>query len=126
MMAHRFLIVDDDPHVTDAVAALLTYQGFAVLTATNGQEALDLIAELLPSLVFLDLHMPVLDGWGFVRALQERDLRLPIILMSSDRQIDRWASELGAVAFLSKPFGMAQLLSTVEVLLDSTIAEPSD
>lgn len=124
MMAHRFLIVDDDPHIADALAALLTYQGYAVLTAANGQEALDLIASVRPSLVFLDLHMPVLDGWGFVRALKEQGIPLPIVVMSSDKNVDRWATELGAVAFLSKPFGMAQLLSTIEVLIEREVPGP--
>jgi CheY-like chemotaxis protein len=124
VLSHRFLIVDDDPLMVQAIAAILTTRGFAVLTAQDGQEALDIVATVRPSLVFLDLHMPVLDGWGFVRALDERGLRLPIVVMSSDPDLRRWAAELGAVAYLSKPFGIAQLFSTLELLIPGRVEEP--
>jgi CheY-like chemotaxis protein len=60
------LVVDDDQGVRDAMNVLLTMAGYEVHLAENGQAALDCIERRRPSLVLLDMRMPVLDGWGFV------------------------------------------------------------
>jgi CheY-like chemotaxis protein len=110
------LVVDDDPAILATVAEVLEFEGYPVHTATNGAEglvALDLVA---PCLVLLDMRMPVLDGWGFVRALHERGRTLPIVVMTAAQDAQRWAAEVGAAATLAKPFDIDALLQTVERL----------
>src|SRR3712207_9185350 len=69
-----------------------------------------------PAVVVLDMRMPVLDGWGFARALQARQIRLPILVMTAAQNARRWAEEIGADAYLAKPFDLTDLLSAVERL----------
>jgi CheY-like chemotaxis protein len=110
---HVILVVDDDPLLTIAVSASLELRGFPARTAANGSEALEMVQELEPSLVLLDLHMPVLDGRGFMEALRARGKHLTVVVMSSDPDLPRVAEELGAVAYLPKPFAPARLTSMV-------------
>jgi CheY-like chemotaxis protein len=105
------LVVDDDRDITEMVAAALTLAGYKVVTACNGQEALAIIAEHPPALVLLDVHMPLLDGPGLVRQLSELGIQLPIVLMTSDCEPEHYAREIGAVAFITKPFAITQLFA---------------
>jgi CheY-like chemotaxis protein len=107
------LVVDDDPTILATVCEALDLEGFPVVTANNGAEALDVIARNPPSLVLLDMRMPVLDGWGFMRALRERGLSLTVVVMTAAADARRWAAEIGANAVLSKPFELNELVATV-------------
>lgn len=108
------LVVDDDPAILGTVADILDLEGYQVQTAQNGQEALLRLRETRPSLVLLDMRMPVMDGWGFSRALAAEGIKLPIIVMTAARDAKAWAAEIGAEAFVSKPFELPDLLATVE------------
>ena len=77
------LVVDDDPTILATVSEALDFEGFRVMTATNGAEALELVDRNWPSLVLLDMRMPVLDGWGFMRAVRERGLNLTVVVMTA-------------------------------------------
>ena len=66
------LVVDDDPSIVSTVSEILDFEGYPVQTAANGAEALRAIERMQPSLVLLDMRMPVMDGWGFANALRER------------------------------------------------------
>jgi len=81
-----------------------------VVTAANGSEALRLVEEAEPEVVLLDMNMPVLDGEGFIAAVRERGLRIPIVVMTAGSSAKRWAAQLGADAYLSKPFELANLV----------------
>ena len=116
---HPILVVDDDPSILDTVSEILIFEGYAVETARNGQEALRCIAHVLPSLVLLDMRMPVLDGWGLVRQLQQQGLTLPILVMTAAQDARKWAQEVGAHGYLAKPFDLTELLSSVEHVLQS-------
>ena len=111
------LVVDDDPTILATVADALDLEGFPVLTATNGQEALDALdrAELTrrPRLVLLDMRMPVLDGWGFMRAIRERQLSLAVVVMTAASDARRWAREIEAQGVLPKPFELDDLIDAV-------------
>jgi CheY-like chemotaxis protein len=106
--------VDDDPSILDTVAELLDMEGYAVETASNGAEALDYVEHTEPSLVLLDMRMPVMDGWGFVRALHEQGRRLPILVMTAAQDARKWAEEVGAAGYVAKPFDLLELLDAVE------------
>ena len=112
-MSQHILIVDDDPDIRAVVVQCLLDDGFQVATASNGREALDLIATDPPSALLLDMRMPVLDGWSVARALRGHDVRPPIIVMTAAQDARRWAAEIEADAYLSKPFDLDELVATV-------------
>ena len=110
------LVVDDDLSLRTTITQILELEGYPVLTAANGAEALMAVERSRPSLVLLDMRMPVLDGWGFARALRERRLARPIIVMTAAQDARRWADEVGAVAHLAKPFEIDDLFGVVDRL----------
>lgn|SRR2546426_4715534 len=110
------LVVDDDPSILATISEILELEGYEVRTATNGQEALASVERELPSLVLLDMRMPVLDGWGFARGLRERGLDVKVLVMTAAENARHWAREIGANDYLAKPFELSDLLSAVERL----------
>jgi two-component system chemotaxis response regulator CheY len=109
------LVVDDDPAILATVADALDLEGLPFVTATNGAEALALLEAhpQQPSLVLLDMRMPVLDGWGFMTAIRERGLSLSVVVMTAAADARRWAREVGAHGVLAKPFELDELLAAV-------------
>jgi CheY-like chemotaxis protein len=116
MASAPILVVDDDPTILATVAETLDLEGYPVVTAANGVEALEAIEREMPSLVLLDMRMPVLDGWGFVRVLRERGLSLTVVVMTATADARRWANEIGAQGVLPKPFDLDDLIAEVERL----------
>ena len=108
------LVVEDDPDIRETIAAILEMEGYAVELASNGEEAITVIDHHTPSLVLLDMRMPVLDGWGFARALHERGVEVPIVVMTAAQDAGRWAREIGAQGYIAKPFDLGDLLVQVE------------
>ncbi len=114
MPERRVLVVDDDLAILATVADILEFEGYTVQTATNGLEALEAVERELPSLIVLDMRMPVLDGWGLARALRARSLDIPILVLTAAQDAGQWADEIGAAGFLAKPFDLNDLLAAVE------------
>jgi len=114
--ARPILVVDDDPTILATVADALDLEGYPVVTATNGAEALEVIDSdaRWPLLVLLDMRMPVLDGWGFMRALAERGVHLSVVVMTAAADAGRWAREVGAKGVLAKPFELDELIAAVK------------
>lgn len=110
------LVIDDDPSILSTVTDILEFEGFPVVTAPNGAEGLRCLAEITPSLVLLDMRMPVLDGWEFAHELRRRGIALPIVVMTAAQDARRWAQEIGANGYLSKPFDLVELIDTVKRL----------
>ena len=110
------LVVDDDPTILATVSETLDLEGYPVVTATNGAEALEQLERQLPSLVLLDMRMPVLDGWGFIRAVRARGLTPIVVVMTAAADARRWASEIGAQGVLAKPFDLDELIAAVQRL----------
>lgn len=109
------LVVDDDEAILDVVSDVLRLEGYPVETAIDGEAALEAVERSRPLLVLLDMRMPRLDGWGFARALRERGIRLPILVMTAARDAAGWADEIGAEGYLAKPFDLAQLVEAVRL-----------
>lgn len=105
------LVVDDDADIRVVVRETLEAEGFRVVTASNGQEALDQIEVCQPSVVLLDMAMPVVDGRGVVPVPEERGVRIPIVVMTSPPSAKERASQIGAQAYLGKPFDLDQLIA---------------
>jgi two-component system, response regulator, stage 0 sporulation protein F len=112
------LVVDDDRGLREALVGLLEDEGHAVIAAGDGRAALQAIQISHPSLVLLDMRMPGLNGWDLARELTQRGITLPIVVMTAARDAAAWAAEIGAVAYLAKPFDLPELLDIVERLLD--------
>ena len=122
----RVLIVDDDDLIVDLVRFTLESRGYEVLTATDGEEALDLAGSEPPDLVILDGMMPGLDGLQVLRRLSEGDGKpaAPVIMLSARRQQQDVVGGLasGAEDYVVKPFMPEELAVRVTKLLTSRAA----
>jgi len=107
--AGGILVVDDDPDLREFLRLMLTSMGFEVTSAANGQEALDDMEGHDPDLILLDMKMPVMDGWEFCRALEGRDARPPIVVLTAAPDPAGRAAEVHAEGWLGKPFEYADL-----------------
>lgn len=108
------LIVEDDEIILNSIEFLLTDEGYHVITATNGREALERLRQNDPRLILLDMKMPVMDGWEFARAYhQQPSAHAPVIVMTATRDAMDWAAEVGADAYIAKPFDVERLLDLV-------------
>src|SRR5205814_2703504 len=111
------LVVDDDPDILQTLALCLSTEGYRVLMASNGKEALEVLQREKPACILLDLMMPVMDGWQFVAELDSRGWRrAPLLILSADRAVQGHALRLHADAFLAKPFDLDELLGKVSQL----------
>jgi two-component system response regulator MprA len=110
------LVVDDDPDIRLVLRMILEAQGYAVIDAADGAEALALLRDHRPALILLDLMMPGVDGVQF-RALQQQDPALapiPVVLLSGGGTVAKKAEEMGVEGFLAKPPELRQVLAEVE------------
>jgi len=123
-LARPILVVDDDPTILATVSETLDLEGYPVLTATNGAEALQTLQREPVALVLLDMRMPVLDGWGFIRAARERGLNPTVVVMTATADARRWAVEIGAQGVLAKPFDLDELIAEVQRLGPSVPPPP--
>lgn len=110
----KVLVIEDDEDLVSLVSLLLQEDGFAVEIASNGREALDSLARQLPDVILLDMKMPIMNGPEFARELEVRyGHQAPIIVLTAAADAHRRAAEVGADAWLGKPFDPEVLLSTV-------------
>ncbi len=117
------LVVDDDPDILQTLGLCLSSEGYRVLMAANGKEALDILESEHPSVILLDLMMPVMDGWQFVAELEHRGRRdVPLLILSADRSVQGHARQLRASGHLAKPFDLEELLGKVQQLTTSALA----
>lgn len=107
------LVVDDEPSLLQTVVEILQDEGYDVLVASNGAEALDVLAQRAPALILLDMRMPLMDGWQFAAALRAAGRAIPILVMTAAQDAHRWAREIGAVGAVPKPFTVDELLGMV-------------
>ena len=120
-MAEKILIADDEESLVEFIGRALKKQGYRVITAYDGDNALFLIGEELPDLVILDLMMPLMDGWEVCRRAKSdsatRDI--PILMLTARSSPDDAVQglDLGADDYMRKPFSLDELLARVRVLL---------
>ena len=117
------LVVDDDPDILQTLGLCLSSEGYRVLMAANGKEALEILDHEHPSVILLDLMMPVMDGWQFVAELDHRGRRdVPLLILSADRAVQGHAQQLRASGHLAKPFDLEDLLGKVQQLTGGAMA----
>jgi len=117
-MAHTLLVVDDEAPVRTMLREYLTEQGFRVMEAANGQDALFAAQQTRPDLILLDIMMPQMDGYDFIR-IYRRAHPTPIILLTARiEETDKVVGlELGADDYVTKPFGMRELVARIRAVL---------
>jgi len=116
--ALRVLVIDDEPPIRKLLRMGLGTQGYRVIEASDGQSALDHMREK-PDLVILDLGLPDMQGLELLRTMRTRDERVPIVVLSSraDETAKVQALDLGADDYVTKPFGMDELLARIRAAL---------
>ena len=116
--AKRILVVDDEPRMIGFIRMNLELEGYQVLEAHTGLEALEMIRTQLPDLVLLDVMMPQLDGFETLRMLREFS-SIPVIMLTAKGEEDDkvYGLELGADDYVTKPFGSRELSSRVRAVL---------
>jgi CheY-like chemotaxis protein len=114
--ASRILVVEDDLGIRMALVALLEDEGFVVEEAANGREALASLERGPATVVLLDMRMPVMDGWELARILRERQIDVRLVVMTAARDARTWAEEIGASAYIGKPFDPDALLTILDRL----------
>jgi CheY-like chemotaxis protein len=125
---HKILITDDDPVIIELLQVNLEFEGYDVITAADGLEAVEKSGRELPDLVILDIMMPRMDGWT-ARAEMLNDPRtaeIPVIFLSARaQQADlRKGYEAGVAAYVTKPFEPVELLDLIEQILNGSYTRP--
>jgi len=118
----KVLVVDDETDIRELCRVNLEFSGYDVLEAADGEEALEVCRRERPDLIFLDLMMPKIDGWGVLEALQRDSdwATIPVVLLTAkgadEDQIRGW---LGGIAeFVSKPFNPMVLIDCAKAALE--------
>jgi DNA-binding response OmpR family regulator len=111
------LVVDDDPDVRGILGILLSRDGYEVVTAIDGADALEHVKDERIALVVLDLQMPRLDGDQFRRVYQERGGHAPILLVTAAEVGPNDLARLGVSAYIPKPFDIEAVLEAVQRLI---------
>lgn len=116
-MSAKILVVDDDPSILDVLVRILQREGYHPITASNGLEALEIVAREHPDLVLLDVTMPRLDGFTVCQRLKddERTALIPVTMLTGldDREHRQRGMEVGADDFLTKPFEHSMLRARI-------------
>ena len=121
-MAKYVLIVDDEPNIVLSLEFLMKKEGYEVLSVSNGEEAMQAIAETIPDLVLLDVMMPRKDGYEVCQELRSnpswKDIKI-IMLTAKGRVVEREKGlALGADDYVTKPFATHELVEKVKALLN--------
>ena len=122
-MPKEILIVDDEPSIVVPIQFLMEQQGYSVLVAQNGEDALDAIYKYKPDLILLDIMLPRIDGYEVCEIVRlnpkYRDIKI-IFLTAKGREVEiAKGLALGANAYITKPFSNTELVDKVRELLDN-------
>ena len=113
------LIVDDDENIRQIVRLCLSDEGYEVVEAENGVAALAAVEKFHPSLILLDLRMPVMDGWEFARRYHAGPApHVPLIAFVAALNVEQECAEVDTAAILAKPFDLDDLLEAVRTHVD--------
>lgn len=117
------LIVEDDPDILKLLETTLTFRGYRVSTARNGNEGLELINKEHPAIIITDIMMPRLDGFGLVHRLRlnPETRSIPVIFITAtyvENEDREFALNIGATRFIQKPVNFDEFLATIEELLE--------
>jgi DNA-binding response OmpR family regulator len=113
------LIVDDDQNIRDLITAILTDEGHHVVCAHNGEHALEVLSQRIPDIMVLDVMMPLIDGYGVLKALKSRRQGTKVLMLTAKNRETDWLKgyQSGAHLYLTKPFDPQELSDSIERLL---------
>ncbi len=122
--SRKILIVDDDKFILEYMQINLQLDGYNVIEAFDGEEAIKKAQEILPDLILLDIMMPKVNGWEVCKTLKENAAtkNIPIIMVSAKTQVDDFIKgmDAGATFYIMKPFSPAQLSDAIQKALTQT------
>jgi DNA-binding response OmpR family regulator len=120
----KILIADDDAHIVRVMAIWLQRHGHACMTARNGREALDLVGTGAVDILITDMNMPVLDGIALAKALRERNIQIPIVMLTArcDQEALNESLSEYSVRVFPKPFLPSQLVAEIDRLLNPIVS----
>ncbi len=122
-MSKRILVIDDEARLVNLVHGYLEQEGYEVVTASNGRQALFVARETPPDLIVLDLMMPEMDGWEFMRLYRQQHNTPIIMLTARVEDVDKIAGlEMGADDYMTKPFSPRELVARVRAVMRRTEA----
>ena len=116
------LIVEDDEHIALGLSEILRGESFEVVAATRGDQALDLVTKHKPALIVLDVMLPGLSGFDICKQLRQKKNNTPVLMLTAKGQeLDKVVGlGLGADDYVTKPFGVKELLARIHALLRRT------
>jgi len=120
MAVRHILIIDDDEALRTVLAELFRVEGYVVQVAGNGSQALKAMASDDFDVLLTDVAMPVMDGRELTRTLRDKGIHVPVVAMTAKRSISTVAREMGAAAYVQKPFDVEDLLETVDRVVQQT------
>ena len=123
----KVLVAEDDRLTREGLAEILTNEGYVVLQAANGLDALKLFTAERPDFLCLDIMMPGADGYRVCREIRAQDARVPIIFISAkSEEIDKVVGlELGADDFIVKPFGVREVVARIRAVTRRCLQRPA-
>ncbi len=123
-MSELILVVEDNPDMQSGLKATLELEGYSVLTANNGQEALALLTTCLPNLILADLKMPHMDGVRLLEEIQKNETwrHIPVVVVSAVTEpgMQSVVTWRGAQAYITKPFELDDLLDAIAQALSGS------
>jgi DNA-binding response OmpR family regulator len=127
-MKTKILIVEDDPHILLGLEEVLKSDGFDVAVCNRGDRAIESVTKQKPNLIVLDVMLPGLSGYDICKQLRATKLSTPILMLTAKGQeIDKVVGlDLGADDYVTKPFGVRELLARIHALLRRTGSLPGD
>ena len=115
----RVLIVDDDRYLLETLTQFLNDEGYLVIAAQDGAQAISMLDLLQYDLILLDLHLPRVQGTEVAKLFKEHAVTTPIVIMTGHRMGRHFAKGLGLAGCLEKPFGLTDLFAVVRKILGS-------
>ncbi len=118
-MSVRIMAVDDEPDTVDLITLVLENEGYEVLPAYGGKDALDLLKDTKPDLILLDIMMEGIDGWGVYESIRKNDETkdIPVVMLTAKAQsIDKMIGlhVVGVDEYITKPFGHRELIDGIK------------
>jgi FixJ family two-component response regulator len=121
-------VLDDEPEIRTALRRLLTCRGFQVMEYARGQDLLAALDSDPPDCLLLDLRLPGINGFDVLKALRSRQVRIPVVVVTADDEIDtpERVCSLGASSYLRKPIDRDCLLDAMAKAMAGTITESTE
>ena len=121
-IVYKVLVIDDDPYILMSLEFLMKKNGYDVMVARNGEEALEILSKSIPDIVLLDIMMPDVNGYDICKHIKSTEnlKNIKVIFMSAKtKESDiKKGYELGAALYVKKPFSTRELVKDIKTMLE--------